>query len=222
MSSSESRTAGMRFPHRFSDVRLLDEALTHRSRSITHNDRLEWLGDCVLNLALSRQLYSAFPEMDSGRLSLIRSSLVRNSVLAEIACELGIPERLNTDPAGLAATPSVQANAFEALLGAVSIDSGYEHAGKVVVEVFGSRLAPDTLLEIAKDPKTMLNEMLNRMKFAPAAYTVLDEGDSDDSDRPWRIACVVDGKELASASGPSKALASRAAAVAALAILSDE
>ena len=130
-----------RLGHRFGQPGLLTRALTHRSGSAEHNERLEFLGDAVLNLAVSGLLYERFSGSDEGDLTRIRAHLVREDSLHRAAVALGLPEVLRLSEGewrgGGAQRPSILADALEAVLGAVYMDRGYEAALEVVRRLFG-------------------------------------------------------------------------------------
>ena len=130
-----------RLGYRFNDLRLLEQALTHRSRGAENYERLEFLGDGVLGCAVADELYARFPQLSEGKLTRLRASLVREEALAEVAKALGIGEHLRLGEGELAAAPearpSILADAVEAVLGAVFLDAGYEAARKAVLTAFG-------------------------------------------------------------------------------------
>src|SRR5207248_859910 len=134
-----SRPAALekRLGHRFASPRLLEQALTHRSRGAENNERLEFLGDGVLGCAVADELYARFPQLSEGKLTRLRASLVREEALAEVAQTLGIGEFLRLGEGELAAAPeprpSILADALEAVLGAVFLDGGYDAARKTVL-----------------------------------------------------------------------------------------
>ena len=161
-----SRPAALekRLGHQFADPRLLEQALTHRSRGADNNERLEFLGDGVLGCAMADELYARFPQLSEGKLTRLRASLVREEALAEVAKTLGLGTFLRLGEGELAAgpepRPSILADALEALLGAVFLDAGYDAARKTVLTAFGpliERLDPE---RPAKDAKTRLQEVL--------------------------------------------------------------
>ena len=161
-----SRPAALekRLGHQFADPRLLEQALTHRSRGADNNERLEFLGDGVLGCAMADELYARFPQLSEGKLTRLRASLVREEALAEVAKTLGLGTFLRLGEGELAAgpepRPSILADALEALLGAVFLDAGYDAARKTVLAAFGpliERLDPE---RPAKDAKTRLQEVL--------------------------------------------------------------
>jgi ribonuclease III len=166
-----------RLGHRFEDARLLEQALTHRSRGADNYERLEFLGDGVLGCAVADELYARFPQLSEGKLTRLRASLVREEALFEVAKTLGIGEFLHLGEGELAAgpepRPSILADAVEALLGAVFLDAGYDAARKVVLGAFGpliDRLDPE---RPAKDAKTRLQEILQAKHRKLPQYSVV-------------------------------------------------
>jgi ribonuclease-3 len=174
-----SRPAALekRLGHQFADPRLLEQALTHRSRGADNNERLEFLGDGVLGCAVADELYARFPQLSEGKLTRLRASLVREEALAEVAKTLGLGAFLRLGEGELAAgpepRPSILADALEALLGAVFLDAGYDAARKTVLAAFGpliERLDPE---RPAKDAKTRLQEVLQAKHRRLPQYEVV-------------------------------------------------
>jgi ribonuclease III len=174
-----SRPAALekRLGHQFADPRLLEQALTHRSRGADNNERLEFLGDGVLGCAMADELYARFPQLSEGKLTRLRASLVREEALAEVANTLGLGAFLRLGEGELAAgpepRPSILADALEALLGAVFLDAGYDAARKTVLAAFGpliERLDPE---RPAKDAKTRLQEVLQAKHRRLPQYEVV-------------------------------------------------
>ena len=166
-----------RLQHHFKQPALLDLAMTHRSFGAIHNERLEFLGDAVLGLAISHILYRSLSENKEGELSRIRSNLVRQSTLHQIAIDLKLSGILKfgegEKKAGGAKRPSILADAVEALIGAVFIDAGYGAAQALVERLFGAVEISPALLASAKDPKTELQELLQAQRLNLPKYTVL-------------------------------------------------
>ena len=219
-----SRPAALekRLGHRFADPRLLEQALTHRSRGAENYERLEFLGDGVLGCAVADELYARFPQLSEGKLTRLRASLVREEALEEVAKALGIGEHLRLGEGELAAgpepRPSILADAVEAVIGAVFLDGGYETARAVVGRHLGERLAQGTV-EI--DFKTRLQELTQaKRRVAPAYRTV--EVTGPDHARVYRAVVEVEGEQLGSGEGPSRKSAEQAAASEALRRLGDE
>ncbi|MEK8049921.1 ribonuclease III [Ideonella sp. DXS22W] len=175
----ESRldTLQSRLGHRFADARLLSRALTHRSFGADHNERLEFLGDAVLNLAVSTLLYERFSGSDEGDLTRVRAHLVREESLHRVALQLGLPEvlRLSEGEArgGGAQRPSILADAMEALIGATYLDGGFEPALALVRQLFGELIASTEAESWRKDAKTELQEWLQARRLSVPAYRIV-------------------------------------------------
>jgi ribonuclease III len=166
------RSLGYVFKH----PELCHAALTHRSAGAEHNERLEFLGDSILNCSVARMLYDAHPEADEGALSRLRATLVSGETLAQIAAELGLGDHLRLGPGELKSggfrRGSILADALEALLGAIFLDSGFDAAAAVVARVVASRLAQLPAADSLKDPKTRLQEALQARGLALPVYTL--------------------------------------------------
>lgn len=162
--------------HQFADQRLLERALTHRSASPEHNERLEFLGDSVLNLAAATLLHQALKDTPEGELSRIRANLVKQETLFQLALELNVASVLRLGDgeirSGGQRRPSILADALEAIIGAVYIDAGYACAESLILRLFDQvQIKPSTLA--AKDPKTELQEWLQARRMRLPLYRVL-------------------------------------------------
>jgi len=162
---------------RFSDPLLLQRALTHRSFGADHNERLEFLGDAVLNLAVSSLLFDRFAGSDEGDLTRVRAHLVREDSLHRAALALGLPEvlRLSEGEArgGGAQRPSILADAVEALIGATYLDGGFEPAAQLVRQLFGELISSTEADSWSKDAKTELQEWLQARKLPVPTYRIV-------------------------------------------------
>jgi ribonuclease-3 len=165
-----------RLGHRYADERLLVRALTHRSFGAEHNERLEFLGDAVLNLAVSDLLYERFAGSDEGDLTRVRAHLVREDSLHRVALSLGLPEvlRLSEGEArgGGARRPSILADAVEALIGAAFVDGGFGAAREAVRRLFGELILSTEADSWSKDAKTELQEWLQARRLSVPAYRI--------------------------------------------------
>lgn len=165
-----------RLGHAFVQPRLLSRALTHRSGSADHNERLEFLGDAVLSLAVSGLLYERFSGSDEGDLTRIRAHLVREDSLHRLALHLGLPEVLRLSDGELrgggAQRPSILADAVEALIGAVFLDGGFDAAQHVVRRLLGDLIGGTEVESWTKDAKTELQEWLQARRIAVPAYRI--------------------------------------------------
>jgi ribonuclease-3 len=165
--------------HVFEDRSLLEQALRHRSMEGRDNERLEFLGDGLLNALIGIALYRQRPRDDEGALSRLRASLVRESTLAELAREIGLGDYLELGESerktGGHRRDSILSDALEAILGAVYLDAGFEAAQRVCLGWFRARLAALPDPETLKDPKTRLQEWLQARSRALPVYRVLRE-----------------------------------------------
>jgi ribonuclease-3 len=169
-------TLQSRLGHRFSDAGLLALALTHRSVGIEHNERLEFLGDAVLSLAISSLLFERFAGCDEGDLTRVRAHLVREDSLHKVALLQGLPEvlRLSDGEArgGGALRASILADALEAIIGATFVDGGFVAARAVVQRLFGDVINTTDIAGWAKDPKTELQEWLQARRLPVPSYRI--------------------------------------------------
>ncbi len=164
--------------HQFAQPQLLQRALTHRSYSAAHNERLEFLGDSVLNCSIAKYLYDTFPDLPEGDLSRLRSNLVNQQTLAILAQRLNLGEQLllgegERKSAGFR-RPSILADALEALFGAVLLDAGFAAAEKAVLGLYVPFIARTDLQTLGKDAKTLLQELLQGRKLALPQYKVVE------------------------------------------------
>lgn len=166
-----------RLQHRFKDPRLLARALTHRSFSAEHNERLEFLGDSVLNLSVAALLYQRLKDLPEGDLSRVRANLVKQDTLHGLAVALGLPGMLRLGEgearSGGHKRPSILADALEALIGAVHLDAGYPAAEALVHRLFQDVDIQPQMSAAAKDPKTELQEFLQGRKMRLPVYRVV-------------------------------------------------
>jgi ribonuclease-3 len=166
-----------RLGHRFADPKLLQRALTHRSFGIDHNERLEFLGDAVLNLAVSTLLFERFSGSDEGDLTRVRAHLVREESLHRAALTLALPAvlRLSEGEArgGGSQRPSILADALEALIGAIYLDGGFDPAVELVRRLFGELIAGSEADSWRKDAKTELQEWLQARRLPVPSYRIV-------------------------------------------------
>ena len=152
--------------YQFKDIALLKLALTHRSMGKNNNERLEFLGDSILGVVISRELYKRFDHVDEGKLSRLRSHLVRGQTLAQLAGELELSDILILGPGELKSggfrRESIQADAVEAIFGAVLLDSGFETINTVILDLYCDLLDGINPNDSLKDPKTQLQEYLQK------------------------------------------------------------
>jgi ribonuclease-3 len=163
--------------HNFKDVALLERAITHRSFSADHNERLEFLGDSVLNLAVAHLLFEQLRDLPEGDLSRVRANLVKQETLHQLALKLEIPACLKLGEGELKSggqrRPSILADALEALIGAVFLDAGYDIAEKWVHALFQNVEITPQMQAAAKDPKTVWwpPQALRTVKFSMSLAT---------------------------------------------------
>jgi ribonuclease-3 len=205
-----------RLGHVFQRPELAAQALTHRSFGTPHNERLEFLGDSLLNCAVATLLYERFPDLPEGDLSRLRAALVNQSSLSEVATGIGLGDRLRLGEGELKSggfrRPSILADAFEAVLGAVYLDAGFDAVRATVDRAFGDRLEKREGLPLGKDPKTALQEHLQGRKMALPRY-VVQRTDGEAHDQTFTVECRVEELELAGVGqGASRRAAEQAAA----------
>lgn len=212
---------GDRIGHVFADPALLAQALTHRSAGTPHNERLEFLGDSLVNHFVADMLYRRWPRADEGTLTRARAELVRESALAVIARALQLGERLTLGPGELKSggfrRDSILADAVEAVVAAIYLDSDFETCRKVVLPWFEPLLAtllPDGKPE--KDAKTRLQEWLQKRQHVLPSYELIAES-GDDHAKQFRVRCSLAVPAVsAEGEGGSRRLAEQHAAAAVL------
>lgn len=179
----------------FADYALLKQALTHRSFSSANNERLEFLGDAILDAVVTKSLYKAFTSLSEGELSRFRSRLVRQDALYEVAKELDLGEYLWMGEGELKSggfrRPSILADAFEAILGAIWLDGGYDAAEHLVERLFQPRITNlDPNLQ-GKDNKSLLQEWLQAQRIELPTYEVL-ETVGEAHEQEFKVCCTVE------------------------------
>lgn len=209
-----------RLGHAFSSLSLLEQALTHRSHGASHNERLEFLGDSVLNCAVAALLYRRFSAIDEGDLSRVRANLVRQQTLYEIAqrIELSSCMRLGEGElrSGGSRRPSILADGLEAVLGAVLMDAGFDSALAVVERLYEPILRNVDPHTLGKDAKTLLQEWLQSRKIPLPVYAVVATHGAAHN-QMFEVECAVPKLGVqALGSGASRRAAEQAAAKKAL------
>ncbi len=212
--------------HGFSNASLLKEALTHRSHSVVHNERLEFLGDSVLNCVVADQLFQRFPKLAEGELSRLRASLVNKNVLHSLALSLDLGEAILLGEGELKSgghrRPSILADALEALIGAVFVDAGFIAAVDLVKRLYGQLFEQLDPSSIAKDHKTRLQERLQARKLPVPKYEILATS-GEAHEQTFRVLCEIAGLNVrVEGSGASRKLAEQDAAAAAYRVISDD
>ena len=215
-----SRRAALekRIGHQFREPRLLEQALTHRGFSADHNERLEFLGDAVLDCVMCEALFTRFAGATEGQLTRLLETLVRAETLSNLAAKLDLDKELKlaAQPAGggLEAGPSesMKADALEAVFGAVFVDGGYDAAKQVILRVYDRII--DTLdpRHVRKDPKSALNELLLKKYQSLPEYRLLSESRATRKE-VFEMECVVPVLKLATkGTGSSRQRAQQEAA----------
>ncbi len=212
-----------RLDYAFRDPNLLRSALTHRSCGATNNERLEFVGDAVLNCVVGTSLFERFPDLAEGGLSRARAALVNQESLARVArgLALGAEIRLGEGEqrSGGPDRPSILADALEAVFGAVFVDGGYEAARDVIIRAYGEMLTHADPEALGKDPKTRLQEWLQARRMPVPEY-VVTETSGEAHAQVFDVECRIPSLELAvSGRGSSRRVAEQAAAAAALATI---
>ena len=214
------QTLQQRLGHAFGQTALLQRALTHKSFGLDHYERLEFLGDAVLDLGISDLLYSRFERSAEGDLTRVRAHLVRQDMLHRLAVQLGLPAvlRLSEGEAkgGGAQRPSILADALEAIIGAVYLDAGFDAARALVVRLFEPVLSETHQDGWSKDAKTALQEWLQARKMPVPVYRI-DATRGKAHEQVFVVACEVPGLALSvTGEGLSRRAAEQAAAQVAL------
>lgn len=208
-----------RINYEFNRPKYLELALTHRSAKGEHNERLEFLGDSILSLVIADALYHQFPKVHEGDLSRMRSTLVRGQTLAEIARDFNLGEALRLGPGELKSggyrRDSILADAVEAIIGAIYLDSDIETCRQVVLGWYQKRLADIKPGVNQKDPKTQLQEYLQGRKMPLPKYSVIaTKGQAHNQE--FTISCLVNGFKEFIAKGTSRRKAEQTVAEIAL------
>jgi len=219
--STKTFQRGDRIGHPFADPGLLQQALTHRSAGTPNNERLEFLGDSIVNMMVAQALYQRWPKADEGALTRARAELVREGALAVIARTLELGDRLILGPGEMKTgghrRDSILADALEAVVAAIYLDAGFEACRGVVLPWFGPSMeALPATGKPEKDPKTRLQEWLQARQKTLPLYELLSES-GDDHAKTFRVRCrVADPAVSTEGEGASRRLAEQQAAAAAL------
>lgn len=200
----------------FNNEALLEQALTHRSAAKKHNERLEFLGDAILGMVIGETLYRRFPDVPEGKLTRMRSTLVKGDTLAELAREACMGELLLLGPGELKSgghrRSSILADAVEALLGAIYLDAGMEAVRGVISRLWESRIEQLDPNAHPKDSKTRLQEYLQGRKLPLPTYEVISITGKDHA-QTFEVCCKVEGEsDAVTATGNSRRKAEQEAA----------
>ena len=205
-----------RLGYTFTRPQLLQEALTHRSHSAAHNERLEFLGDAVLNCAIAGLIYTQFPELPEGHLSRLRANFVNQKELSGMALNLQIDQLIRLGEGELRSggchRPSILADALEAVLGAIYVDSNYAQAEDVIKALYLPLMQDIDFKTQGKDPKTLLQEFLQSQKLALPEYVVVTTSGKAHKQK-FQVECVIPAFDIrTSGEGTSRRGAEQAAA----------
>jgi len=209
--------------YEFNDPSLLKLALTHRSKGGEHNERLEFLGDAVVNFVIAEILFEQFPEGTEGELSRWRASLVNRDALGELAKEFDLGKNLLLGPgeirSGGSERHSILSCAMEAIIGAVYLDSGFEVVQRKIREWYEPLLQTLSSAADHKDPKTLLQECVQGRRMVLPTYTV-ESIEGEPHQQTFTVSCMVSGvEEKTLGKGTSRRRAEQAAAQAMLEVL---
>jgi len=203
--------------HVFRDEKLLAQALTHRSAGAPHNERLEFLGDALVNLIVAEALFAQWPQADEGALTRARAELVRESALAPIARTLELGAHLTLGPGEMKSgghrRDSILADAFEALVAAIYLDAGFDACRSRVLEWFGPAMAAlPPPHKVGKDAKTRLQEWLQGRQKPLPVYTLLAE-EGEEHAKTFRVRCALEAPAISTeGEGNSRRAAEQVAA----------
>jgi ribonuclease-3 len=206
-----------RIGYDFSRPDLLAQALTHRSHGTPHNERLEFLGDSVLNCVIAAELFHRFGKLAEGDLSRLRANLVRQEALHQVAQTLELGEQLQLGEGELKSggfsRPSILADAFEALIGAIFLDGGFPAARECVLRLYQSLLEGLDPKAPGKDPKTLLQELLQAKRIALPQYSVVATQGAAHSQK-FEVECLIPELSVrTTGSGSSRRIAEQEAAM---------
>lgn len=209
-----------RLQYSFKNPQLLTQALTHRSHHAKNNERLEFLGDGVLNFIIAHQLYCRFPELSEGDLSRLRAFLVKESTLSELANQFELGANLKLGEGEMKSAgwrrPSILADAVEAVIGAAYLDGGFAAAEQCVLQFFAEKLSTINPKEIDKDAKSLLQELLQSRKVALPIYTVTNTAGEAHAQH-FEVSCVIEKYAVTTlGAGASRRIAEQQAAQLAL------
>lgn len=211
--------------YQFINIDYLKTALTHRSANNNHNERLEFLGDAILGSIIANQLFHQFPQADEGQLSRLRSFLVKEKALYELAQKINLGDYLNLGSGELKSggfrRASILSDAFEAIIGAVYLDSSFEITEKIVLAIYEENLQAMSLDMAQKDPKTRLQEWLQARNLQTPDYQVIRSSGKDHAKMYW-VKCDINYQSMVSeGEGASRRKAEQDAAAKILEKLTD-
>lgn len=209
--------------HEFADSRLLEQALTHRSAARNNNERLEFLGDSLVNLIVAELIFDNHPRASEGEMTRLRSSLVSGVALAELARAENIGDHLRLGPGELKSggfrRDSILADTFEALIASIYLDAGWPRCRDLVRRLFEARVV-GAAIHVDKDAKTRLQELLQGQGAALPAYELVAT-DGADHCKEFEVSCTIESPAITSSGrGPSRRAAEQIAAEIALQMIS--
>lgn len=213
---ADLRRLSKQIGYSFKQASLLRQALTHRSHGSPHNERLEFLGDSVLSLAISSKLIRDFPRLSEGDLSRFRAHLVKEPTLADIAKDLQLGDYLFLGEGELKSggfrRPSLLADGLEAIIGAIYLDSNFEEVSRIIEALFAPVIAKVDPKKLSKDPKTQLQEYLQSRKLPLPQYAIIaTEGEAHE--QHFKLECLIPELEIrAQGEGASRRKAEQEAA----------
>ena len=216
-----SDSARIALDHTFTDPSLLRQALTHRSYGVPHNERLEFIGDAILNCVVALTLYERYPDLPEGDLSRARAHLVNKDMLAQVARRLGLGAMIRLGEgeirSGGAARASILADAMEAVFGAVFLDAGFAEARRTIDAAYADLLRDADPATLGKDPKTRLQEWLQAQRLPVPEYAIVATTGEAHAQQ-FAVECRIRGLAIiATGSGSSRRAAEQDAAASALA-----
>lgn len=221
---ADLRRLSKQIGYSFKQASLLRQALTHRSHGNPHNERLEFLGDSVLSLAISSKLIRDFPKLTEGDLSRFRAHLVKEPTLAEIAQALQLGDYLFLGEGELKSggfrRPSILADGLEAIIGAIYLDSSYDETSRIIEALYEPIITKLDPKKLSKDPKTQLQEYLQSRKFPLPLYNIIaTEGEAHE--QHFKLECIIPELDIrAKGEGASRRKAEQEAAKLAFALAS--
>lgn len=224
MSALESLQKSLNY--QFERRALLEQALTHRSYAAKHNERLEFLGDGVLNFVVAALLFEQFQRIDEGDLSRVRASLVKQDTLAELAQQLQLPDLLRLGEGELKSggfnRPSILSDALEAILGAIYLDGGFEVVTQVIQRLYAPLIQNLDPKSLGKDAKTLLQEIVQGLRIDLPVYSVIaTEGAAHN--QTFTVSCAINKLSInTQAQGRSRRAAEQAAAALAIAAIKEQ
>ena len=197
---------------KFSDKELFDLALTHKSASKRNNERLEFLGDAIINFYITQRLYENFADLQEGKLTRLRASLVSREFLNDLGLAIGLSKAVKLGKGESTKNNSIVGNALEAVVGAVFLDAGLEDTKKFLDTLYFKEFTKLEPLEDLKDSKSQLQEILQKQGLALPKYNVLDHGPKHNEDR-FEITCTSSELNISSTGkGKSRKIAEQEAA----------